>query len=131
MAYITLTQLADRPGAVELAQVATPRQYRQVDAELLDALVVVAGDHHLVRVRQRAQHLVERDERRVAAARAEGDVARVAQHVAVRNVDLVELAVSVGDEDDAHCLSSWCLWNSRRGRSFGSVPKGHSSSIEI
>lgn len=39
MAYITLSQLADRPGAVELAQVATPRQYRQVDAELLDALL--------------------------------------------------------------------------------------------
>ena len=39
MAYITLTQLADRPGAVELAQVATPRQHHQVDADLLDALL--------------------------------------------------------------------------------------------
>ena len=43
MAYITLTQLADRPGAVELAQVATPRQYRQVDAELEERVEAPRG----------------------------------------------------------------------------------------
>ncbi|AQZ95560.1 gp436 family protein [Halopseudomonas phragmitis] len=39
MPYLTLTELADRPGAEELAQVATPRRYRAVDADLLDALL--------------------------------------------------------------------------------------------
>lgn len=39
MAYITLAELADRPGAEELAQVATPRRYKEVDADLFDALL--------------------------------------------------------------------------------------------
>jgi phage gp36-like protein len=39
MSYITLAELADRPGAHELAQVATPLRYVQVDADLLDALL--------------------------------------------------------------------------------------------
>lgn len=35
--YITPAQLADRPGATELAQVATPEREAIVDAELMDA----------------------------------------------------------------------------------------------
>lgn len=37
--YITLPELADRPGPEELSQAATPRRYRAVDADLLDALL--------------------------------------------------------------------------------------------
>lgn len=37
--YITLPELADRPGPEELSQAATPRRYRPVDADLLDALL--------------------------------------------------------------------------------------------
>lgn len=37
--YITLPELAERPGAEELAQVATPRRFRPVDSALLDALL--------------------------------------------------------------------------------------------
>ncbi|HEJ4409489.1 TPA: DUF1320 domain-containing protein, partial [Pseudomonas aeruginosa] len=37
--YITLPELAERPGADELSQVATPQQYRVVQTELLDALL--------------------------------------------------------------------------------------------
>lgn len=37
--YITLPELADRPGPEELSQVATPQRYRPVDADLLDALL--------------------------------------------------------------------------------------------
>lgn len=35
--YITAAQLADRPGATEIAQVATPAREAVVDAELMDA----------------------------------------------------------------------------------------------
>lgn len=35
--YITTVQLADRPGATEIAQVATPEREAVVDAELMDA----------------------------------------------------------------------------------------------
>lgn len=35
--YITTAQLADRPGATEIAQVATPEREAVVDAELMDA----------------------------------------------------------------------------------------------
>ncbi|MUI52312.1 phage protein Gp36 family protein, partial [Pseudomonas aeruginosa] len=37
--YITLPELAERPGAEELSQAATPQQYRAVQTELLDALL--------------------------------------------------------------------------------------------
>lgn len=37
--YITLSELADRPGPEELSQAATPRRFRAVDADLLDALL--------------------------------------------------------------------------------------------
>lgn len=37
--YVTLAQLADRPGATELSQVATPLRYAAVDPALLDALL--------------------------------------------------------------------------------------------
>ena len=37
MRYITATALADRPGVLELAQVATPSHLRVVPAELMDA----------------------------------------------------------------------------------------------
>jgi len=37
--YVTLFELAERPGAKELAQVATPERFRIVDAALLDALL--------------------------------------------------------------------------------------------
>lgn len=37
--YVTLAELADRPGASELSQVATPLRYPAVDPELLDALL--------------------------------------------------------------------------------------------
>ncbi|CAD5107234.1 gp436 family protein [Zestomonas carbonaria] len=37
--YVTLAELADRPGATELSQVATPLRYAAVDPELLDALL--------------------------------------------------------------------------------------------
>lgn len=37
--YVTLAELAERPGAKELAQVATPERFRLVDAALLDALL--------------------------------------------------------------------------------------------
>lgn len=35
--YVTAAQLADRPGALEIAQVATPDRESIVDAELMDA----------------------------------------------------------------------------------------------
>lgn len=37
--YITLPELADRPGPEELSQAATPQRFRAVDADLLDALL--------------------------------------------------------------------------------------------
>ncbi len=37
--YVSLVELADRPGALELAQAATPERFRAVDAALLDALL--------------------------------------------------------------------------------------------
>lgn len=37
--YVSLVELADRPGALELAQAATPERFRTVDAALLDALL--------------------------------------------------------------------------------------------
>ncbi|MDF3841103.1 DUF1320 domain-containing protein [Pseudomonas citronellolis] len=37
--YITLPELADRPGPEELSQVATPRRFHAVDADLLDAML--------------------------------------------------------------------------------------------
>jgi len=37
--YVTLPELAERPGAKELAQVATPERFRKVDPALLDALL--------------------------------------------------------------------------------------------
>lgn len=37
--YVTLVELADRPGPSELAQVATPLRYPAVDPALLDALL--------------------------------------------------------------------------------------------
>ncbi|WP_411387672.1 gp436 family protein [Pseudomonas aeruginosa] len=37
--YITLPELAERPGAEELSQAATPRPLQAVDSELLDALL--------------------------------------------------------------------------------------------
>lgn len=37
--YVTLVELADRPGATELSQVATPLRYPAVNPELLDALL--------------------------------------------------------------------------------------------
>lgn len=41
--YVTAVQLADRPGATELAQVATPERKPVVDADLMDA-TLRAGD---------------------------------------------------------------------------------------
>ncbi|MFY1053540.1 hypothetical protein ACOQNP_18130 [Ectopseudomonas khazarica] len=37
--YVSLVELAERPGALELAQAATPERFRTVDAALLDALL--------------------------------------------------------------------------------------------
>lgn len=37
--YVTLAELAERPGAKELAQAATPERFRAVDPALLDALL--------------------------------------------------------------------------------------------
>ncbi|WP_220814088.1 gp436 family protein [Pseudomonas paralcaligenes] len=37
--YVTLPELADRPGATELAQAATPLRYPSVAPDLLDALL--------------------------------------------------------------------------------------------
>ena len=38
--YITHTQIAERPGSKELAQVATPEQYRVVDTTLMQATLL-------------------------------------------------------------------------------------------
>ena len=60
-------------------------------AELLDPLVVIACDHHLVPVRQRAQLLIEVGQRGLPSPGAKGDVAGVAQDVARWDRHRVEL----------------------------------------
>lgn len=87
--HAAVLKVVDRPRAAgdELAG-ARP-------AQLLDLAVVVARDEELVRMRQSAEILAKTPERVVAASRAEGDVAGVAEHVSPWDGDVGKLIMSV------------------------------------
>ena len=64
---------------------------------------MVARNHHLVLVREGAEVPVELLQRGEAAVRAKGDVARVAEDITRRQIDVSNLAVRIRDEDDTNC----------------------------